>query len=284
MTISTARRLSENMKAIISVANAARGVGKTTTAVHLAAELALRDFETLLIDADPQAEATAHLVDIESVRRSVADVLFTPEPRRHNGQSIGTGIVLSDVLMPTAVARLRLAPATIRLAAAEGEAPLSIRGLHSQLKSLERHYDFVVIDMPSSLGAITAACLFASTHLVVPLAPRGQGALGLRHLVEKLGNMPCAHGSLELLGVVCNLFECRQHSSGEFVESVRREWGGMVFETIVHRDELIESCADRRRPVQLLSPYSVAATVYSELTDEIMSRLGVTAFAGSPVR
>src|ERR1043165_4975888 len=105
------------MKAIVGVVNAARGVGKTTTTVHLAAELALRGFETLLVDADPQAEATAHLVDPESVGRSVANVLLAHDPY-HREESARPGAKWSEVLMRTAVARLHLAPATIRLASA----------------------------------------------------------------------------------------------------------------------------------------------------------------------
>ena len=102
-------------------------------------------------------------------------------------------------------------------------------------------------------------------------------------MVEYLGNMPCDQGGVELLGVVCNLFDCRSHSSGEFYEGLKREWGEKVLKTIIHQDALIQACAARRQPVQAYAPMSVATTLYTELADEIMGRLGITASAGVPV-
>ncbi len=261
----------DHMKAVISVANIASGVGKTTTAIHMAAELALRGYDTILIDADPQAEATARLVGTEAVRFSLADVLHEPERSRpyFPGER---PVSLAEVLAPTSLMSLHLAPSTIRLAAAEGDDAFNSQELNSQLRSLDAPCDFVVIDVPSSLGPISAACLSASTHLLVPVAPRGQGVLGLRHLIENI-ELLCGHGEVKLLGVVCNLFECREHSSGEFYEGLKRGWGDRVFETIIHRDDIVEGCAKRRMPVQALAPQSTAATLYSQLADEITARL-----------
>jgi chromosome partitioning protein len=266
------------MKAVISVANIASGVGKTTTAIHVAAELALRGYDTILIDADPQAEATARLIKLDRVRFSVADVLLTPEPSRHflPGER---PISLAEVLVPTSLMSLHLAPSTIRLAAVDGDIALNLQELNLQLRSLNTPCDFAVIDTPSSLGPISAACLSASTHLLVPVAPSGQGVLGLRHLIENI-ELACGHREVKLLGVVCNLFECRSHSSGEFYEELKRGWGDQVFETIIHRDDLIEGCAERRLLVQALAPESKAATLYSQLTDEIMSGLNVAPHTG----
>jgi chromosome partitioning protein len=262
------------MKAVISVANIADGVGKTTTAIHLAAELALRGYDTILIDADPQAEATARLIEPDGVRLSVVDVLLAPEPSRH----VSPGerpISLAEVLAPTSLMSLHLAPSTIRLAAFESDPALSLHELNLQLRSLDTPCDFAVIDTPSSLGPISAACLFASTHLLVPVAPRGQGVPGLCHLIENIEIMR-GHWEVKLLGILCNLFECRSHSSGEFYEELKRGWGDQVFETIIHRDDLVEGCAERRLPAQVFAPESIAATIYSQLADEIMTRLIAT--------
>lgn len=271
------------MRAIVCVANVARGVGKTTTAVSLAAELALSGFETLLVDADPQAEATARLMDPESVGLSVADLLLAPDPSRQRAGAAAARFGLEDVVVPTAVPRLRLAPSCIGLAACEGDVPLGRNALDSHLGAYGRPCDFAVIDAPSSLGPITAACVFASTHLLVPVAPNTQGALGLRCLVAFLGNMPCGCGRGELLGVLCNLFDCRGRPSGEFYESLKGEWGEKVLRTIVHRDALIEACAGRRLPVQACEPTSAAATIYAELAGEVMLCLGVTEFLRTSV-
>lgn len=270
------------MRAIICVANIARGVGKTTTAVSLAAELALSGFETLLVDADPQADATARLVDPESVGLSIADLLLAPDPGRQRAGDGAPRLGLGDVVVPTAVPRLRLVPSCIGLAACEGYTSLGRSALDSHLGTYGRPCDFAVIDAPSSLGPITAACVYASTHLLVPVAPDTQGALGLRCLAEFLGNMPCGRGRGELLGVLCNLFDCRSHSSGEFYESLKDEWGDKVLRTIVHRDDLIGACAGRRLPVQACAPMSAAATIYAEFVGEVMLCLGVATFLGPP--
>lgn len=270
------------MRAVIGVANVACGVGKTTTSVSLATELALRGFETLLIDADPQAGATAHLIAPDGIRFSVADLLLAADS--FGGEQAGERrFRLEDVVVPTAVPRLRLAPSSIGLATGEGDTPLNSVVLYSQLRVPEHPYDFAIIDTPSSLGPITAACLFASTHLLVPVAPRTQGVQGLRYLVECVGNMPCGRSQVEVLGVVCNLFDCRSHSSGEFYEGLEREWGDKVFETKIHRDDKTETCAGRRQPVQKYAPMSVAAALYADLTDEIMMRLGTTAQSAAHV-
>ena len=270
------------MRAVICVANIARGVGKTATAVSLAAELASAGFETLLFDADPQAGATARLVDPERVGLSVVDLVLASDPggRLADGEPPRFG--LEDVVVPTTVPRLRLAPSSIGLAAAEDDPPLGRNVLDSHLGAYGRPCDFAVLDAPSSLGPITAACVYASTHLLVPVAPDTQGALGLRCLVEFLGNMPCGRGRSELLGVLCNLFDCRSQSSGEFYESLKGGWGDNVLRTIVHRDDLIGACAGRRLPVQMCAPTSAAATIYAELAGEVMLRLGVATFLGTP--
>lgn len=270
------------MRAVICVANIARGVGKSTTAVALAAELALGGFETLLIDADPQADATARLVDPEGVSLSVADLVLAPDLIPQRVPAEPPRFRLEDVAVPTAIPRLRLAPSCIGLAAAEGDTPLSRHALSSQLSAYEHPCDFAVIDAPSSLGPIAAACVYAATHLLVPVAPNTQGVLGLRCLVDFLGNMPCGRSRDKLLGVLCNLFDCRSRPSGEFYETLKDEWGDKVLSTIVHRDVLIEVCAGRRPPVQTCAPWSVAATIYAELAGEVLLRLGVLASACMP--
>jgi chromosome partitioning protein len=266
------------MKAVISVMNVAAGVGKTTIAIHLAAELALRGYDTILIDADPQAEATARLVEPDGVRLSLADVLIEPGPSRHllPGER---HISLAEILAPTSLMSLHLAPSTIRLAAVEGDAPLGFDRLNSQLRSLDTPCDFAVIDTPSSLGPISAACLFASTHLLAPVAPRGQGLLGLRLLTENIRKV-CGHGEVKLMGVLCNLFDCQNHSSGEFYEELKRGWEDQVFETIIHRDDLVEGCAERRLQMQAFAPESTAAILFSQLADEVMTGLMVAPHTG----
>jgi chromosome partitioning protein len=261
------------MEAIIGVANVARRVGRTTTAVHLAAGLALRGFETLLVDCDPQAVATALLLGDGWAGPSLADVLRAPDANAPGVRS-SAPVTLSDVLAATELGPLRLAPSAIALAAVEGdESPLRADGLHVQLAALGARFDFAVIDTPPSLGPLSAACLAASTHLLAPAAPEMRSVWGLQLLLEALGNMPCTAGTYaELLGVVCNLFDPGARASGEFYEGLRRLWGRKVFETIIHRDAPAGGYSGC--PVQLYAPSSTAAALYGQLTDEVLARLG----------
>ena len=265
------------MEATICVANVAGRVGRTTTAVHLAAGLALRGFDTLLVDADPQARATALLVGDEWAGLSVADVLRPPDPR---GLVSARPATLSDVLAPTELGRLRLAPSAIALAAVEGDdPPPGEDSLRVQLAALAPRFDFAVIDTPPSLGPLAAACLSASTHLLVPVAPETRGVEGLRCLLDAFGNMPCAGGRAEMLGVLCNLFDPNDRASGEFYEGLRRLWGRSVFGTIIHRDPAAAGYAGC--PVQLYAPASTASALYDELTEEVLARLGVAGVEGA---
>lgn len=271
------------MRAVICVVNIARGVRKTNTAVSLAAELASAGFETLLLDADLQADATASFIDPESVRLSVADLVLAPAPSPQGRPAETTRFELEDVVVPTVTPRLRLAPSRIGLAAAEGDPPLGRDALSELLSEYGRPCDFAVIDTPSSFGPIAAACAVALTHLLVPVAPNTQGMIiGLRCLVEFLGDMPYVRGRVELLGVLCNLFDSRSRPSGEFYESLKDEWGDKVLETIIHRDDLIEACAGRRLPVRACTPTSVAATLHAGRAGETLLRLGVAASARVP--
>ena len=261
------------MEAVIGLANVAGRVGRTTTAVHLAAGLALRGFETLLVDCDPQARATALLLVDEWAGLSVADVLRTPDTYEPDVKGSAPA-TLSDVLAPTEIGRLKLAPSAIALAAVEGdENPPGADSLRVQLAALASRFDFAVIDAPPSLGPLGVACLSASTHLLAPAAPEMRSVWGLQLLLEAFGNMPCAAGPrAELLGVVCNMFDTEARASGEFYEWLKRLWGRKIFETIIHRDPPAGGYAGC--PVQLYAPASPAAALYEQLTDEVLSRLG----------
>lgn len=256
------------MKAVVSIANVASRVGKTTTAVNLAIELARRGLRTLLVDAAPQAQATAYFIAPEQLGFSLADVLIT---REH--EQLLPLLNLSDAIVPTALSDLHLIPGNIGLAAFESELRFSLQLLKAKLDALDETYDFVIIDTPSSLGPISSLCLYASTHVLVPAAPHTQSREGLRLLAARLGDMPCVHPP-SIIGIVCNLFDCRDHSSGRFYEELKDEWGSQVFDTIVHRDDLLEESSKRRRFLQLLVTNSVPVTLYALLADEVITGLG----------
>lgn len=256
----------QNMKAVISVANVAAGVGKTTISVNLTAELSARGYRTLLIDADPQAHSTRFLMSVDLIGWTLADTLCPPSPgARHN-------FARWDVFSPSRFANLYVVPSAIRLATFEGMEVSHVTDLQSRLATIERSYEFIVIDTPSSLALLTQACLHASTHLLVPVSPKGQGEAGLRLLSQYIGDMPCVMRP-SLLGLLFNRLDCRSHQSGAYYEALKKEWGGLLFETILHQDDLIEGCGEQGLPLQDYAPTSPAASLYSDLADELIVRL-----------
>lgn len=256
------------MKTVICVANVAAGAGKTTVSVNLAVELSARGHRTLLIDADPQAHATRFLMGADQIVWTLADTLCPPRPGTRNN------FAHWDVFSPSRFANLYVVPSATRLATFEGMEDSHVTDLKSRLATVERSYEVIVIDTPSSLALLTQACLHASTHVLAPVSPGGQGEAGLRLLSEYIGDMPCVTRPA-LLGLLCNRFNCRSHESGACYETLKEEWGGSLCETIIHRDDIIEGCGEQWLPIQAGASTSSAASLYSDLADEIIVRLSV---------
>lgn len=258
------------MKAIISVANVAAGVGKTTISISLAIELALRGCRTLLVDADPQAHATNYFLPAEPPAVSLTDVLCGPARA-----ASARPVYLWDALALTAITGLDFIPADIGLATFDGLADPALFSLHEAVALLVSYYEFVVIDTPPSLGNMTQNCLHAATHVLAPVVPHAQAQAGLRLISKYIAELPrvCAP---ELLGVVCNFFNCRERMSGDFVAELRREYSELVCETLMHRDERLAGCAARRQIIQHDAPTATTAKLFAELTDELLARMGIT--------
>ena len=261
-------KVPQNIKAIISVANVAAGVGKTTISVNLAVELAVRGHRTLLIDADPQAHATRFFMTDEQIGWTLADTLCPPRPgSRHN-------FARWDVFSPSRFDNLFVVPSNIRLATFEGMEASHVTDLESCLAKIERSYEFVVIDTPSSLALLTQACLYASTHVFAPVSPSGQGQAGWRLLSEYIGEMPCG-ARPAFLGILCNRFNCESCQSGACYEALKEEWGEALCGTIIHGDNLIERCGEQWQPIRLCAPDPSAASLCSDLADELTARLSL---------
>jgi chromosome partitioning protein len=257
------------MKAVISIANVAARSGKTTVAVNLAAEFAARGWRTLLVDADPQARATPFFMKPDEVVRTLSDVLL-PVTRRVTRHPASAW----DVFSPSDFPHLGVVAGDIRLAAFEGMESARLTDLRDRLELISGFHDVAILDTPSSLALLTRVCLRASTHVIVPVSPDTQGEEGLRLVAEFLGNMSCGDAPPGLW-VVSNRLDCRDRSSGLLDERLRAGWSGMVFDTIIHRDDLIESCAERGRTVTNFAPQSPAADSYARLTNEVLVKLSI---------
>jgi chromosome partitioning protein len=147
--------------------------------------------------------------------------------------------------------------------------------LSDRLGLISEFYDLVILDTPSSLALLTRASLCASTHVLAPVSPGGQGEEGVSLIEQVLGDMPCG-APPEAVWVICNRFDCRDQSSGQLYERLAARWGGRVFDTIVHRDDQVEAYTERGVPVAASGQGTPGADLYARLADEALARLCLT--------
>lgn len=251
---------------IISVSNQKGGVGKTTTAASVAAGLAMRGRRTLIVDGDPQSNATRHFLQVGQVNRSLADVVV----------ELGamSSISLRDAIYKTEVEGLDIVPSTVRLAMFEQMPSDSIHILREKLMEVVDTYEFVIIDNPPSLGQLLLASLMASTHLLIPVTAETLSHDGLDDLMNTYKRVAArSNKDIALLGVVTTRFDARLNICGAIHEQTQERFGDLVFDTIIHANsKLIESPAFSK-PIQLYAGQSRGAQNYMALTDEILARL-----------
>jgi chromosome partitioning protein len=250
---------------VLAIANQKGGVGKTTTAINLAAALALRGKNTLLIDLDPQANTSMSYVDLREVQRSMYDVFVDPTVR------------LSDVIVPTAVDHLSIAPARIALAKLEarmtGELDAPFR-LKDQLKPIAEDYAQVVIDCPPALGLLTVNALVAATHLLIPIQSSYfalEGTDDLLETIEKVRLRP--NPELRILGVVITMHDRRTALGRDIREQITKVFGDKVFRTVISKSVRLEESPAYRESIFTFAPESSGATEYYRLCEEVMDRV-----------
>ena len=250
---------------VLSFSNQKGGVGKTASAVCIAAELAARGYHTLLIDGDPQANATTMFLPADEVKNSLIDAIF---------EMGGTkSIPLEEAIVPTQISNLDIIPSDISLARFESIGVEHLPILRKKLAGVKDRYDFVLIDNPPTLGKLLLVSLMASDYTLVPVSANPMGKDGLTDLIESHQNMRDLGSRAEILGMFTTLFDTRVAICGASHEQLKKAYSDLVFDTIIHRNSKIEESPAFMKPVQVHAPQSRGAKLYSALTDEILQRL-----------
>ncbi len=250
---------------VISIANQKGGVGKTTTAINLAAALALRKKKTLLIDLDPQANSTMSYLDITTVERSVYDVF------------VDGSLALADVIKPANQPNLWVAPSRIALAKLEarlvGELDSHFK-LKDRLAAVADQFEAVVIDCPPALGLLTVTALVASTHLLIPIQSSYFALEGTDDLLETIEKVRArANPTLRILGVVITMHDKRTALARDIRGQIDKVFGKKVFRTVITKSVRLEESPAYKESIFKFAPESSGASEYYRLCEEVIDRV-----------
>jgi chromosome partitioning protein len=257
----------------IAIANQKGGVGKTTVCRELSACCALRGYQTLAIDADPQGNLTSSWVDSDVYEATLSHVLIEPEST--TGVKVEP-LPLDDAILESPVEGLDLVPADIRLARFEMQPDYLTHRLRNQLQEHGKGYDLVFVDCPPQLGKLLTAALYASDFVIVPCASDAMGLQGLSDLAFTIEQVrKNVNSGLQMLGAVINLYKPQRNLSAESRSAVEAAIGlvGHVFDTNLHDYSKVAEAPSQKLPAVLYAKSHRASDQLWSLTEEVLERL-----------
>jgi chromosome partitioning protein len=243
-------------------------VGKTTSAINIAASLAVLEYRTLLIDADPQANSTTGVgFDLHNITTSLYDAMINGSP-------------LTDLVLKTEIPHLDLVPSHIDLVGAEIELvnfPNRENVLKSLIAAIDDQYDFIIIDCLPSLGLITVNALVASNSVIVPVQCEFFALEGLGKLLNTIKIVQSRlNPDLQIEGILMTMYDGRLRLSNQVVSEVRKHFDEIVFSTIIHRNSRLSEAPSVGKPVILYDADSKGTVNYLNLAKEILQKNGMT--------
>lgn len=268
MTAKKKTEKKERLGKIITLANQKGGVGKTTSAINIAASLAVFEYKTLLIDADPQANATSGVgFDPKAIKTSIYECLVNEVKAR-------------DIILETATPNLYLLPAHLDLVGAEIELinqPNRERIMKGVLEEIRKDYDFIIIDCSPSLGLITVNALTAASSVLIPVQCEYFALEGLGKLLNTIKIVQSRlNPNLEIEGILLTMYDPRLRLSNQVVEEIRRHFETIVYETIIHRNTRLGEAPSFGKPAIMYDAESKGSINYMSLVREMLQRNNAT--------